>query len=185
MSRTGTDMDSFDLSTITSFDIGGVKPVNMIPMMILGQFVFMRQTLPYQTLERSTEYRHASQERVGERPASQFVGLGEDKITLRGTLLPIFTGGRIKLDLLRWMAKTGKAWPLIEGSGRMYGWYVVESISETSEDFMSTGHANKIDFSMSLKRVDEPTPDRMGQQSKLDEMNAIVGKASNRLLGAP
>ena len=153
-------------------------------MMILGQFLFRRETVPYQQLQRNTEYKHASLERVGERPASQFVGLGEDRITLTGTLLPIFTGGRLSLDLIRAMAKTGKAWPLIEGSLRMYGWYVIESINETSSVFMSTGHANKIEFTLTLKHVDKPDPSRMGRQSLSDTLNGYLDNAGDYLMDA-
>lgn len=62
--------------------------------MALGMFVFETRSVPYQQLQRRTEWRHASQSRVGERPAYQFVGAGTDTITLSGTLLLEFTGVR-------------------------------------------------------------------------------------------
>ena len=36
-------------------------------MLALGMFVFMRQTLPHQTLQRDAEYRWPSNSRVGKR----------------------------------------------------------------------------------------------------------------------
>jgi hypothetical protein len=94
-------------------------------LMALGLFVFETRSVPYQKLARSTQWRHSSQSRVGQRPAYQFVGPGEDTITLSGTLLPAFTGGQPSLDEIRRMADEGQAWPLIEGTGRQYGLWVI------------------------------------------------------------
>lgn len=134
-------------------------------MMILGQFVFERVTVPYQELQRSTEYRHPTQARIGERPATQFIGPGDDKITLSGKLLPEITGGRLMLDQIRKMADSGKAWPLIEATGRLYGWWVITNIDETSSVFMIDGLAQQIDFTLDLYHVDSPTMGDLGQQS--------------------
>lgn len=53
-------------------------------MLTLGLFVFMLQTLPYQSMSRNAEYRWPSNARVGLRPAAQFLGMDEEKITLSG-----------------------------------------------------------------------------------------------------
>lgn len=132
-------------------------------LMALGQFVFMTQTLPYQELGRTTQWRHPSQSRIGERPARQFLGVGDDTITLTGTLLPEFTGGRLSLDELRDMADRGKAWPLVEGTGRIYGFWTIESINERSSTFFYDGLAQKIEFTIVLQHVDDPTPQLIGE----------------------
>lgn len=124
-------------------------------MMTLGMFVFEVKSLPYQQLQRSTQWRHSSQNRVGQRPAYQYLGPGEDRITLSGTLLPELTGGRMTLDDVRVMADEGKAWPLIEGSGRVYGFWSVTDVQETSSVFFRDGVPRKIDFTIQLVRVDD------------------------------
>ncbi|HCR0870716.1 TPA: phage tail protein, partial [Enterobacter roggenkampii] len=43
-------------------------------MLALGMFVFERRTLPYQSMQRSKDYRWASNDRVGKPPAYQFLG---------------------------------------------------------------------------------------------------------------
>jgi len=50
-------------------------------MMALGMFVFSLRTAAYQELQRQTDWRHASNNRIGAAPARQFVGRGEDAIT--------------------------------------------------------------------------------------------------------
>ncbi|VFS17691.1 gpU phage protein [Escherichia coli] len=56
-------------------------------MLALGMFVFMRQTLPHQTMQRESDYRWASNSRIGKRDAFQFLGVGEENITLAGGAL--------------------------------------------------------------------------------------------------
>jgi phage protein U len=131
-------------------------------MMALGLFVFGLDTVPYQQLQRQTSWRHPSSSRVGLRPASQFAGPGDDTVTLSGTLYPELTGGRVSMAMLRYMGETGKAWPLLEGTGYFYGVYVIEDLSETGSVFFADGAARKIDFSLKLKRVDDDVPDIIG-----------------------
>ena len=53
-------------------------------MLALGMFVFMRQTLPHQTMQRESDYRWPSNSRIGKRDAFQFLGVGEDNIPRSG-----------------------------------------------------------------------------------------------------
>lgn len=126
-------------------------------MMALGNFIFSLHTLAYQELQRQTDYRHATSSRVSAAPARQFVGKGDDSITLPGWLAPELAGTPSSLDVLRYMAGTGGAWPLIEGSGRIYGLWVIESISETKTLFFQDGTPRRVEFSIALKRVDDDT----------------------------
>jgi phage protein U len=131
-------------------------------MMALGMFVFSLHTLAYQELQRQTDWRHPSTNRVGANPARQFVGKGEDAITLPGVLLPELAGTVLSLDTLRYMADTGKAWPLVEGTGRILGTWVIESISETRTLFFQDGAARRIEFTIALKRIDDGQVDMLG-----------------------
>ncbi|NWN60657.1 phage tail protein [Pseudomonas allii] len=131
-------------------------------MMALGMFVFSLHTAAYQELQRQTDWRHASNNRIGAAPARQFVGRGEDAITLPGILFPELTGTALSLDSLRLMANTGKAWPMVEGTGRIYGLWVIESLSETKTIFFPDGTARRIEFTLSLKRTDDDRVDLLG-----------------------
>lgn len=131
-------------------------------MMCLGQFVFSLSTLAYQGFQRQTQWRHPSNSRVGARPARQYAGPGDDNITLQGLLAPELTGSIDSLDKLREMADTGSAWPLVEGTGRVYGLYAIESMSEGRTLFFKDGAARRIEFTVNLVRVDDDRIDRMG-----------------------
>jgi len=134
-------------------------------MLALGMFVFSLSTLAYQELQRQTEWRHPSNRRVGAAPARQFVGRGDDIITLPGIIFPELAGTTLSLDALRLMANTGKAWPMIEGSGRIYGLWVIESLSETKTVFFRDGTPRRIEFTLTLKRIDDDQLDLLGAAS--------------------
>lgn len=142
-------------------------------MMALGQFVFSLSTLAYQEFQRQTDWRHGSTSRIGARPVRQYLGPGDDSITLPGVLLPELTGGLPSLDEIREMADTGKAWVLVEGTGRIYGLWAIESLSETHSLFFADGTARRIEFSLVLKRIDD---------DRIDLLGTLVSTAANQLL---
>lgn len=135
-------------------------------MMALGNFVFSLQTLAYQEFQRQSAWRHGSTNRIGTNPALQYLGPGDETVTLPGTLLPELAGKAVSLDEIRTMANTGKAWALVEGTGKVYGLYVIESLSETQSYFFNDGTARRIEFSIALKRVDDDRVDLLGNNTR-------------------
>lgn len=131
-------------------------------MMTLGLFPFTLGTLPYQQLQQQLKWRLPGNSRVGQRPAYQFLGRDEETITLPGTLMPELTGGDTSLAMLELMADQGKAWPLIEGTGAIYGFYAIESLDTTRSEFFADGKAQRIDFTLTLKRIDNTLMDSLG-----------------------
>lgn len=131
-------------------------------LMAFGMFVFSLETAAYQDFQRQTEWRHGSTSRIGTNPARQYLGRGDETITLQGVLLPALAGTVLSLDTLRTMADTGKAYPLIEGTGRIYGVWVIDSLTEGRTIFFSDGAARRIEFSLSLKRIDDGRVDLLG-----------------------
>ncbi|MGL5036948.1 MAG: phage tail protein [Aeromonas sp.] len=124
-------------------------------MMTLGWFVFMRSTVAPQSQQDERAWRHPGNARVGARPAYQFTGPDDETTNISATLYPELTGGPVTLDLLHEMAATGNAFPLIQGDGVMRGYFVIERTSVTSSEFFQDGAARKIEFSLTLKRVDD------------------------------
>ena len=86
------------------------------------------------------------------------------------------------------MAEQGKAWPLIEGSGTIYGMFVIESLNQTKTEFFETGMPRPIEFTLTLKRVDESLSDMFGslsdQLSNLkDTATSAIGEIQNTVGG--
>lgn len=136
-------------------------------MLALGMFVFSLRTAAYQEMQRQTEWRHPSSNRIGAAPARQFLGRGDDSITLPGLIVPELAGTTLSLDALRLMANTGKAWPMVEGTGRIYGLWVIDNLSETRTLFFRDGTPRRIDFTLSLKRVDDDRIDTLGAATRV------------------
>lgn len=131
-------------------------------MMALGLFVFELSTTPYQDMQHKKAWRHPSSPKVGARPESQFLGPDEETIALSGVLYPELTGGEVSLAQLDQMADQGKAWPLISGSGYLYGLFVIESKDVSRSLFFADGTARRIEFTLNLKRADDNQVDTLG-----------------------
>lgn len=130
-------------------------------MMAFGMFIFSMHSLAYQTLSKQTSWRHASQSRVGARAARQYLGPGDETISLPGWIAPGQIGNRLSLSMLHDMANTGKAYTLVDGLGVFHGVYVIDSINETRSLFNPLGQARKIEFTVELSRIDEDLQDNM------------------------
>ncbi|MGN4063847.1 phage tail protein [Burkholderia gladioli] len=124
-------------------------------MMALGLFVFSLSTLPYQELKRRRGWRFASNNRVGKKPARQYVGEDDETISLSGVLLPELTGGDMSLAVIEAMAGQHTAWPLIEGTGHIYGMFTIDNIDTTRTLFFDDGTARRIEFTIALTRNDD------------------------------
>ncbi|MGV3771015.1 MAG: phage tail protein [Sphingobium phenoxybenzoativorans] len=125
-------------------------------LMALGMFLFEIGTLAYDEMQRKTDWQHARSQRVGARDATQFPGVGDETISLSGATYAEITDGRVSLDDLRTMADDGEALPLVDGSGTVYGNFVITAIDERHAFLMSDGRARRIDFGIDLLRVDDP-----------------------------
>lgn len=132
-------------------------------LLSLGLFGFQLRTMPYETLKRSTDYRWSSSNRFGRLPANQYLGPGEDTLSIDGTLMPELTGGPKQLDKLREMADSGKAWILTAGNGDVLGKWFITHIDDSRSSFVSNGLARKIDFTLSLKRYGNDDNRQLGK----------------------
>lgn len=123
-------------------------------MLRLGSFKFSLDTAAYQELTRTTNYRWARQERIGTNDALQFTGLGPEAVDLRGVIFPLFRGSDRQIARLRSQASLGFPLPMIDGRGKVWGLWAVESIGETQSVFMDNGAARRIQFDLRLSRYD-------------------------------
>ncbi|WP_392430784.1 phage tail protein [Edwardsiella piscicida] len=156
-------------------------------MMIYGMFVFELRTLPHQQLQQSKAWRHVKNDRINHSASWQYIGSGEDQISLSGVLYPEITGGEPSLTILTTQAYTGRAWPLIDGVGQVYGMYVLTGVKLTRSELDQYGKAKKIEFTLELQRCDEDVRERLQASSvgellpdlknKADAMYADVSKS--------
>lgn len=115
-------------------------------------YFFNLDTAAFDELSRSTEFRWASQERLSRRPAQQAVGLGDEKLTLKGTIYPGFKGGLKQLDTLRSIGAQLQPLTLTTGYGDVIGTWCLKSIAEEQGALMHGGIPRKQGFTLEFVR---------------------------------
>ena len=137
-------------------------------LLSLGQFVFDVDTMTFSELQRSRSWSHASNSIAQGRDKYQFTGAGEESVTIPFMIYQSHGfGDRQSIDDLSEMADSGSGFVLVDGSGYIYGVFVITAIDETRSHMTNLGVARKIDGTMKLVRVDD---DRI-QADKVDEPN--------------
>lgn len=109
-------------------------------------------TAAFDELQRQTEYRWASQERLSRRPAQQAIGIGEEKLTIKGAIFPAFKGGTKQLDTLRTMAALLLPLGLTTGYGLVLGNWCLKSIQEDQSALLHGGIPRKQGFTLEFTR---------------------------------
>ena len=148
-------------------------------MMIYGMFVFQLSTLPHQQIQQSRNWRHVKNERINRSASWQYIGAGDDTITLSGLLYPEITGGEVSLTALTSQAYVGRPWPLIDGVGQICGMYVITGLNTTRSELDRYGRARKIEFTVTFERVDEDLRERLQSSSLGDLANNVKGALNN------
>lgn len=115
-------------------------------------FYFNLDTAAFDELRRQTEFRWASQERLSRRPAQQGVGMGEEKLSLKGAIFPTFKGGLKQLDTLRSIGAKLLPLNLTTGYGFVLGTWCLRSLEEEQGALLAGGIPRKQTFSLEFTR---------------------------------
>lgn len=125
-------------------------------LLTLGQFVFSVDTMTFNEIQRSRSWSYGSNAIGQGRDQYQFTGVGEETVTIPFLIYQSHGfGDRQSIDDLSEMADSGKGFVLLDGSGYLYGVFVITAIDETRSHITSSGVARKIDGTMKLTRVDD------------------------------
>lgn len=123
--------------------------------MKLGGFTFSIDTAAYQSLSRNSEYRWASQNRIGTNPALQNIGTGSETINLQGVVFAAHRGGTGQLDDMRREAAKRQPLILVDGRGLVHGRWVIERVEEEQSNFAQAGVARRQQFRLQLRKYDD------------------------------
>ena len=151
------------------------------PLFQLGSFQFDLPNGVPQTLDRTAEYRWESQDRLLRDPAVQFVGPGQQQITLDGELFPGFSGRQTTIETLRELATKGQPQMLTDGLGRVYGKWAIRSLREGLSTFAPGGGARQISFSIGLVRYVEDDPGQAASPLSMNNASSYAGITSAAL----
>ncbi|NER61503.1 phage tail protein, partial [Pseudomonas sp. MAFF212428] len=111
-------------------------------------YYFNLDTAAFDELRRQTGFRWAGQERLTRSIAQQAVGLGDDKITLKGAIFPTFRGGLGQLQALRSIGRQLQPLNLTTGYGEVLGTWCLTSIDEDQSNLLAGGIPRKQGFSL-------------------------------------
>ena len=148
-------------------------------MMVYGMFVFELKTIPHQQMQQSKTWRHVKNERINRSAKWQYIGAGDDQIILSGVLYPQITGGKVSLAVLDTQAYTGRPWPLISGTGQIFGMYALTQLQTTHTEFDQYGEAKKIEFTITFQREDEDLRESLQASSVGDLLGNLQSTASS------
>ncbi|NKJ02794.1 phage tail protein [Novosphingobium sp. SG707] len=123
-------------------------------LMSLGLFTFGMEQAAYDQLSRRIAWRHEQNDRFMARPASQFAGPGEDRVSIAGEIIPEIAGNYGALTFLIEMGDSGDAFPLLDGLGTLWGFYRIDGLDQTHRVIMAGGIPRMVDFSLELSRVE-------------------------------
>ena len=172
--------------------------------MILGDFQFSLRTLSPNSLSRTTEYNWPDNERIGDIPFLQNLGIAKDTIEIEGVFYPKMVSSSIistnstvvnqtinmissqfgfdnnnggsygSINDIRQSSLCRTSNNLINDNGEILGKFVITSIKETQSYFDKNGVAQKIEFTLVLKRTPEITESIIGNSS-----NSVVSALTN------
>ncbi|MFP3443804.1 phage tail protein [Pseudomonas sp. SIMBA_067] len=114
----------------------------------LQPYYFNLGTAPFDELRRQASYRWAGQERLRRSVAQQAVGLGEEKITLKGAIFPHHKGGINQLKVLRSIGRNLQALKLVTGYGEVLGDWCLVSVEEEQSHLLAGGIPRKQGFNL-------------------------------------
>lgn len=126
-----------------------------ITMMRLGGFKFGINTAAYQELTRSSAYKWGRQDVFSKLDNLQFLGPGQDTITLNGVIYPDFKGGTQQLEILRLLALAGLPYLMVSGTGKILGMWVIDQIEEGQGVFAAYGVPRKQEFTLNLSKFSD------------------------------
>jgi uncharacterized protein len=117
-------------------------------------------TPSFETLQRDTQFTWVNADRLSRDPAMQFVGPGEENISVDGKMYPYHFGGLSTIAKLRAAGRAGKPhllarfYPLDnKGYGaESLGNFVIKRVRTIEHKIGAIGVAHKIDFTLELAK---------------------------------
>lgn len=90
---------------------------------------------------------------IGVAPRREFMGEGDDELTLSGQILPSKIGGLVELETLHGFRRSGRQLPVMRGDGKMMGWFAITRIVERHADLERNGVGFTVAHTISLVKV--------------------------------
>lgn len=122
----------------------------MRQQMALGEFVFgLASGFPYERLARKTAGGWVDLDIISSKPMSHNTGQALESLRLSGKAQ--LAAGMAKLDELRALADARQPYTLVDGLGRVWGRWRIDSVSEEQERVIDDGTATLLSWTLELQ----------------------------------
>ena len=140
----------------------------------VGPLTISRRPYNIEEWTREASASWAKKELLGRRPEREFTGEGEETLTLKGTLHPFnrnAIGGLSSIELAHSLRRSGQSVFVTRGDGTVYGFYAIESVSESHSEIgpHTAGVGQKIEHELKLVPVGQP-----GTGQATDMLSALI-----------
>lgn len=122
----------------------------MVQQMALGNFIFGLSTdFAYDRLERKASGGWVSLDIIASKPMSHQTGQGLETLRLSGVAM--YAAGMKRVDELRAMINARVPYVLVDGIGRNWGRWRIESVNESQRSIIDDGTAMALDWTLELE----------------------------------
>ncbi len=122
----------------------------MSQQMALGEFVFgLSSDFPYDTLDRKTTGGWVSLDIISSKPRSHQTGQGLETLRLQGKAQ--WAAGMARVEALRSMANARVPYMLVDGIGRVWGRWRINSVDESQKRTLDDGTATLLEWTLELE----------------------------------
>ncbi|QGM46752.1 phage tail protein [Methylocystis heyeri] len=122
-----------------------------------GPHRFTVGSMAYEELRQRAEGRWGKHEIIGRRPAGQYLGPGDESVTLRGVVYPLdMMGGEdAQVQALLSDCTTGQVYTLLSANGDIQGPYRLERAEAIGTYLDPAGNAQRIEYELHFHPHDD------------------------------
>lgn len=130
------------------------------PIASLGMFIFSPAVGSYEEFEERWKFIWAKPDPIGSAPLKQWMGKGDNVITIRGGIWPeIQPAGTMKMEAMAAVAGLGLPFSFRLGNGMVKGQWCIEELSKKSSDYFSDIPSSiEFEIKMSIDIGSDPWP---------------------------
>ena len=120
---------------------------------MLGAVIVDTEPFSIDRVQSSASADIAAKPVIASMKAHEFMGPGDETLTLTGQILPFHIGGLTQLDALKEMCRAGNRFPVMRGDGVTMGWYALKSVGEGHSELAADGVGYVVKHTLSLLKV--------------------------------
>lgn len=126
-------------------------------LLIWGNYAFEVGAASYEELSHKFIGRWSKPPVFGRRPPGQYLGPGEEEITLRGTIFPVDMGAGVFAQIIAMQSDAGNGVSdmLFSGGGDAMGMFRLDELSYRASNHLRDGTPQKVEYTLRFTADDD------------------------------